>query len=78
MCQKRTSKTAQNARKPADCWLHTILTGPHSALGYRPPAPETIRQMDQQLVMHSKLEWTTQVALHNAQIAKRIYIGCRN
>ena len=25
---------------------------PHSALGYRPPAPETIVQMDQRPVMH--------------------------
>jgi len=25
---------------------------PHSALGYRPPAPETIIPMDQETVMH--------------------------
>jgi len=31
---------------------HYNTKRPHSALGYRPPAPETIVQMDQRPVMH--------------------------
>ena len=31
---------------------HYNQVRPHSALGYRPPAPETIVQMDQTPVMH--------------------------
>ena len=31
---------------------HYNTKRPHSALGYRPPAPETIIQMDQRPVMH--------------------------
>ena len=31
---------------------HYNTKRPHSALGYRPPAPETIVQMDQTPVMH--------------------------
>lgn len=31
---------------------HYNTKRPHSALGYRPPAPETIVQMDQRSVMH--------------------------
>jgi len=31
---------------------HYNTIRPHSALGYRPPAPETIVQMDQTPVMH--------------------------
>ena len=31
---------------------HYNIIRPHSALGFRPPAPETIIQMDQELVMH--------------------------
>ena len=36
---------------------------PHSALGYRPPAPETIDPMDQWPVMHQLLTWITQEGL---------------
>ncbi len=31
---------------------HYNTVRPHSALGYRPPAPESIVPMDQRLVMH--------------------------
>lgn len=31
---------------------HYNTVRPHSALGYRPPAPETIAPVDQRLVMH--------------------------
>ncbi|WP_210093585.1 integrase core domain-containing protein, partial [Ruegeria sp. HKCCSP346] len=31
---------------------HYNTKRPHSALGYKPPAPETIVQMDQRPVMH--------------------------
>ena len=31
---------------------HYNTKPPHSALGYRPPAPETIVQMDQRPIMH--------------------------
>ena len=31
---------------------HDNTKRPHSALGYRPPAPETIVQMDQRPIMH--------------------------
>ncbi|MFZ5965423.1 integrase core domain-containing protein [Thalassococcus sp. BH17M4-6] len=31
---------------------HYNTKRPHSALGYRPPAPEAIVQMDQRPVMH--------------------------
>ncbi|MDP6735786.1 MAG: integrase core domain-containing protein, partial [Nitrospinaceae bacterium] len=31
---------------------HYNTVRPHSALGYRPPAPETIVQMDQRPAMH--------------------------
>ena len=31
---------------------HYNTKRPHSALGYRPPAPETIIPMDQEPVMH--------------------------
>ncbi|MEO3480731.1 integrase core domain-containing protein, partial [Phaeobacter sp. CAU 1743] len=31
---------------------HYNTKRPHSALGYRPPAPETIVQMDRRPVMH--------------------------
>ncbi|MCG8404531.1 MAG: integrase core domain-containing protein, partial [Phycisphaerales bacterium] len=33
----------------------------HSALGYRPPAPETIVPMDQTPSMHKQSEWTNRV-----------------
>ena len=39
---------------------------PHSASGYRPPAPETLVPMDQRPVMHKQSNWTTQVGLINA------------
>jgi len=33
-------------------WRHYNTVRPHSALGYRPPAPESIIPMDQRTVMH--------------------------
>lgn len=36
---------------------------PHSALGYRPRAPETIVQMDHSPVMYQQSTWTAQVGL---------------
>ena len=38
---------------------HYNTKRPHSALGYRPPAPETIVPMDQRPTMHSHSNWTT-------------------
>lgn len=34
--------------------VHYNTTRPHSALGYRPPAPETIVQMDQRPTIHKQ------------------------
>jgi len=34
---------------------------PHSALGYRPPAPEAIIPSDYRLIMYKLLLWTTPV-----------------
>ena len=48
---------------------HYNTKRPHSALGYRPPAPETIVQMDPRPVMHEQSNWTTQVGLINT-------VGC--
>ncbi|GLP87878.1 hypothetical protein GCM10007921_34390 [Tritonibacter mobilis] len=31
---------------------HYNTKRPHSGLGYRPPAPETVVQMDQRSIMH--------------------------
>ena len=42
---------------------HYNTKRPHSALGYRPPAPEAIVQMDQRPTMHQLSNWTTQVGL---------------
>ena len=39
---------------------HYNTKRPHSALDYRPPAPETIVPMDQRPVMHKQSNWTTQ------------------
>ena len=38
---------------------HYNTKRPHSALRYRPPAPETIVPMDQRPIMHSHSSWTT-------------------
>ena len=35
-----------------ECRKHYNTVRPHSALGYRPPAPETIVPMDRRLAMH--------------------------
>ena len=35
-----------------EAWRKDYTKRPHSALGYRPPAPDTIVQMDQRPVMH--------------------------
>ncbi len=42
---------------------HYNTKRPHSALGYRPPAPETIVQMDQRPIMHQQSDWATKVGL---------------
>ena len=44
---------------------HYNTKRPHSALGYRPPAPETIIPMQQRLAMHEHLNRTNQVGLIN-------------
>jgi len=38
---------------------HYNTIRPHSALGYHPPAPQTIVQMDQSPVMHYHPNWTS-------------------
>ena len=45
---------------------HYNTKRPHSAMGYRPPAPETIVQMDQRPIMHKKSNGTAQVGLIGA------------
>ncbi|KCV81346.1 integrase, catalytic region [Actibacterium atlanticum] len=42
--------------------VHYNSVGPHSALGYRPPAPESIVPMDRRPTMHYQLNWTTRGA----------------
>ena len=42
---------------------HYNTKRPHSALGYRPPAPEAIAPMDQRPIMHQLSNWTTQMGL---------------
>ncbi len=44
---------------------HDNTKRPHSALGYRPPAQETIVPMEPRPIMHSQSNWTTQVGLIN-------------
>jgi putative transposase len=44
---------------------HYNTKRPHSALGYRPPAPEAIVPMDQRPIMHELSIWITQVGLLN-------------
>ena len=42
-------------------WRHHYNTvRPHGALGYRPPAPESIITVDQNPTMHKHLLWTTE------------------
>lgn len=46
-------ETIEEVQEIATEWLWTYNTKlPHSALRYRPPAPETIVQMDQTPIMH--------------------------
>lgn len=40
---------------------HCNTKRPHSALGYRPPAPESIIPIDQRPAMHLQSSWTSQV-----------------
>lgn len=42
---------------------HDNTRRPHNALGYRPPAPETIVPMDPRPTMHQLSNWTIQVGL---------------
>ncbi len=45
--------TLKEAQIIIEQWrIHYNTKRPHSALGYRPPAPETIVSMDQRPVMH--------------------------
>jgi hypothetical protein len=44
---------------------HYNTKQPHSALGYRPPAPEAIVPMDHRPIMHQLSIWSTQVGLLN-------------
>ena len=44
-----------------ESWRHHYNTvRPHNALGYRPPAPESIITVDQNTTMHKHLAWTTE------------------
>ena len=55
-----------------DTWrTHDNTKRPHSALGYRPPAPETIVPMDQRPVMHQLSNWTAQVRQINVRTLPR-------
>ena len=52
--------TLKEAQSIIEEWRkHSNTKRPHSALGYRPPAPETIVPMDQRPTMHSHSNWTT-------------------
>ena len=42
---------------------HYNTKRPHSALDYRPPAPETIIPIEPRPIMHSQLTWTSQIGL---------------
>lgn len=44
---------------------HYNTKRPHSALGYRPPAPEAIIPMEPRPIMHEQLNWTSQMRLLN-------------
>ena len=45
--------TLEEAKIIIEQWRkHYNMKRPHGALGYRPPAPETIVQMDQRPIMH--------------------------
>jgi hypothetical protein len=45
---------------------HYNTVRPHSALGNRPPAPESIIPMDQRPVMYQQFSWTTRWGLSTA------------
>ncbi|WP_254447264.1 transposase, partial [Ruegeria sp. HKCCA0235A] len=45
---------------------HYNTKRPHSALGYRPPAPEAIIPMDRRPTMHQQSIWTSQMRLLSA------------
>ncbi|MFK7746683.1 MAG: integrase core domain-containing protein, partial [Roseobacter sp.] len=47
---------------------HYNTKRPHSALGYRPPAPEPIIPMEQRPIMHELSTRTTQVGLLSATL----------
>ena len=52
--------TMKEAQSIIEQWRkHYNTKRPHSALGYRPPAPETIVPMDQRPTMQSHSNWTT-------------------
>jgi len=47
---------------------HYNTKRPHSALGYRPPAPETNIPLDQKPTMHQQLIWISQMRLLTAGV----------
>lgn len=47
-----TEQTYYRWRKQYGVWKHYNTKRPHSALGYRPPAPESIIPMDQRPIVH--------------------------
>jgi transposase InsO family protein len=62
------SRSLREAQIIIESWRkHYNSKRPHSALGYRPPAPEGIIQMDQRPIMHYLLTWTTQVGPLNTK-----------
>ena len=46
---------------------HDNTKRPHSALGYRPPAPETVVQMDPRPAMHEQSDPTSQIRLFSSK-----------
>jgi len=45
---------------------------PHSALGYRPPAPETIIPMEPRPIMHKQSTWTRRIGLPRLDLRPHI------
>ncbi|SHE93274.1 Integrase core domain-containing protein [Ruegeria intermedia] len=56
---------------------HYNTKRPHSALDYRPPAPETTIPMEQRPMMHQQSNWSSQMRLLSHSWAKRP-VGNRN
>ena len=67
--------TLKEAQILIEQWrIHYNTVRPHSSLGYRPPAPESIVPMDQRPTMHLQLTRTTRWG--HARLAQPWIFGC--